>query len=321
LPIETIKGRALGLRPTTSIVIVNYNSGPFLLHAVESVRKFTADYELIVVDNASIDGSVGHLSDFHDVSIVRLSRNQGFSKANNVGIRMARGRYVVLLNSDTRVEQRWLEKLIEAAEAVAEVGIVSPKLLRLDGRLDSTGHVFHFKDCSVEDRGTGEIDSGQYDQVNKLISCSFACVLIKRKLFEMTGLLDEKMFFYFEDVDFCIRARLAGWQVSFCPLSVVYHARGGSTRSYRGSRLANRSRAYALRIIVKNYEAKDALVCGIRQVGLLLAGVVAGLKNGDADYSVGRLYSVLWNIVRAPLSERSRVQATRTISDSELLST
>ena len=107
----------------------------------------------------------------------------------------------------------------------------------------------------------------------------------------------------------------------FCPLSVVYHARGGSTRSYIGSRLANRSRAYALRIIVKNYEAKDALVCGIRQVGLLLAGVVAGLKNRDADYGVGRLYSVLWNMVRPPLSERSRVQATRTISDSELLST
>lgn len=283
--------------------------------------RFTTDYELIVVDNASIDGSVGLLAGNDAVSIVRLPRNQGFSKANNVGIKMARGKYIVLLNSDAQVERLWLERLIEAAEAAEEVGIVSPKLLRFDGRLDSTGHVFHFKECTVEDRGTGEVDSGQYDHADKVISCSFACVLIKRRLFETIGCLDEKMFFYFEDVDFCIRARLAGWQVSFCPLSIIYHSRGGSTRSSRGSRLANRSRAYALRIMMKNYEARHALFCGIRQIGVLLAGVVAGLKNRDVDYSVGRLYSILWNLARVPLSERSQVQATRKISDRELLST
>ena len=173
---------------------------------------YTNNYEVLVHDNSP------------------PNKNLGFAKANNLLIRQARGNYVVLLNPDTWVTEGWLDQLIETAESDPKIGIVQSKTLRPNGLLDSTGHRYSFVYgvYMPGDRGALETDRGQYDSKTSLKTATFASVLIKRKVFETSGLLDEKMFLYCEDMEFCLRASRHGWRIVYCPTSVVYHVRHGS---------------------------------------------------------------------------------------------
>jgi len=157
----------------------------------------------------------------------------GFAKANNLLIRKAQGEYIVLLNPDTWVTAGWLDELIATAESDSKIGIVQAKTLRPNGLLDSTGHryVFVYGVYMPGDRGAEEADRGQYDSRTELQTCTFAAVLIKRSVFETVGLLDERMYLYCEDMEFCLRAKRHGWRVVYCPKSVVYHVRHGSASS------------------------------------------------------------------------------------------
>ena len=196
----------------TSIIIVNYKVPELLRKCLSSIRENTSDYEVLVHDNSP------------------PNPNLGFARANNLLIRRAQGEYIVLLNPDTWVTYGWLDKLIALAESDPEIGIVQPKTLRPNGRLDSTGHSYT-RIWGVDmpgDRGAEELDRGQYDNMTELKSCTFAAALIKRSVFDSVGLLDGKMFLYCEDMEFCLRARRQGWRVVYCPQSVVYHVRHGS---------------------------------------------------------------------------------------------
>jgi len=112
----------------------------------------------------------------------------------------------------------------------SRIGIVQSKTLRPNGLLDSTGHryTFVYGVYMPGDRGALEVDRGQYDSETELKTCTFASVLVKRRVFETSGLLDEKMFLYCEDMEFCLRAARHGWRIVYCPKSVVYHVRHGS---------------------------------------------------------------------------------------------
>ena len=306
--------------PTSSIVIVNYNGGPLVSQCIESIRKYSRDYEIILVDNASTDNSLALTNPGPDLRVFKLLSNVGFANANNLGIKKSSGRYVLLVNSDTVVTRNWLDLLIKKAEEDPRIGLVTPKLLRPGNPtlLDSTGLLYHYRTAMCGDRGQGEIDRGQYDQLTELTSCGFACALVKRGLFAEIGLLDGKMFFYFEDLDFCLRARLAGWRVVFCPESTVYHLRGASTRSENRIQVGNRSRGYPLRIILKSYQAKHVLLFGTSSFLILLVRVLAGLKNRDWSYAKNNLVAALWNIAHYPIKERIKIQRLRRISDRSL---
>ncbi len=179
---------------------------------LESIRQYTRDYEVLVHDNSP------------------PNPNLGFARANNLLIRKARGDYIVLLNPDTWVTEGWLDRLIETAQSDPRIGIVQPKTLRPNGLLDSTGHryTFFYGVYMPGDRGAEEVDNGQYDTKTELKTCTFAAALIKRRVLETIGLLDEKMFLYCEDMEFCLRAKRHQWRVVYCPTSVVYHVRHGS---------------------------------------------------------------------------------------------
>jgi GT2 family glycosyltransferase len=298
-------------------VVVNYNGGPLLSQCVESIRRHTRDYEIILIDNASTDNSLALISPGVDLRVFKLSSNIGFAKANNLGIKASLGHYLVLLNSDTVVTRNWLNVLVGQAERDPRIGLVTPKLLRPGNPpiLDSTGHLCHYQTGICRDRGQGELDKDQYDSMTELPSCCFACALIKKHVFLHIGLLDEKMFLYFEDVDFSLRARIAGWRVIYSPESVVYHARGGSTHTTGKRQLWSRSRAYLLRIILKNYQARPMFLYGSRRFVTELIGIVAGVKNRDRDYAWGCVESILWNLVHFPARERVLVQRLRRIPD------
>ena len=304
-----------------SIIIVNYNGGRKLHECVESVFRFTSNFELILVDNGSRDGSASQVvKSFPQTQIVQLSKNIGFAKANNLAIKKAVGQWIVLLNPDTKVTNRWLGGLIQCAAKSKDIGVVTPKLLRMDGvTIDSTGHNFDFRTGYTSDRGAGEFDRGQYDLTEEVPSCCFACAILRREAIDQVGLLDDRMFLYFEDVDYCIRARIGGWKVMYCPTSVVFHARGGATPS--SCRIKHKAVAYRLRIMLKCYTKPNAVKYGIARTLRDLKSGVAGIKNKDFEYFFGYFRSPFWNLLNLPVRERELVQSKRRVSDDALLST
>jgi len=291
------------------------------MKCLESVFQNTRDFELILVDNNSSDRSdVTATSRFPQITLLSNDRNQGFARANNLALRRARGDWIVLLNPDTVVTPDWLDHMIGTASLLAKVGIVTPKLLRMDGKtIDSTGHVFEFKTGYSNDRGSGEVDVGQYDEEEEVPSCCFACAAIRREVFGRIGLLDEKMILYFEDVDYCIRARIAGWRVLYSPRSLVFHFRGG-TSSKSPPRWGQRAVAYRLRIMLKCYTGQNAMKYGAMRIFRDFVSMAAGIKNNDTGYFLTYFRSPAWNLLNFPFNERKLVQSTRTVSD-EALST
>jgi GT2 family glycosyltransferase len=304
--------------PRYSIIVVNFNGGPLIMKCLDSVFQHTSDFELILVDNNSTDQSaLQAIRRFPRVNLLKNDRNIGFARANNVGIRKSRGSWIVLLNPDTIVTSNWLDALVECG-ASSCIGLVGPKLVRLDRRtIDSAGLIFDHKTGLSYDRGSGEEDNGQYDVMESVPCCTFACVAIRREVIDKIGLLDQKMALYFDDIDYCIRARIAGWDVSYCPKAMVLHVRGGVTPK-ASSRIQRWSVAYRLRIMLKCYERRNAIKYGAVRIVHDFVSAAAGIKNNDLEYFLGYLRSPIWNVLNLPFQERKEVQSSRKIPDSVL---
>lgn len=213
--------------------------------------------EIVVVDNASTDGSAEVVRAFPSVRLIRLPRNAGFSAANNVGIRSTAGDLVLLLNNDTIVPPGAVDRLVTALEGDPGAGIAGPRL--------------------VDERGAAELSFGPMisplgELRQKLLTLLYgrgfwpvrkwveratrrrqyvdwvsgACLLVRRRAAEAAGLLDERFFLYTEDVDFCATVRTNGWKVLFTPDAEIVHLRGRSrstapaeaNAAYRRSHLA-----------------------------------------------------------------------------------
>jgi GT2 family glycosyltransferase len=190
----------------------------------------------------------------------------------------------------------------------------------LDRRtIDSTGLMFDLATGLSHDRGSGEADNGQFANVETVTCCSFACVAIRREVVDTIGELDEKMVLYFEDIDYCVRATIAGWKVLYCPISLVFHARGGVTpKSSR--RVGKRAVAYRLRIMLKCYSTRNVIRYGLARVVRDVISMGAGAKNKDFEYFLSYLRSPLWNLMNLPISERRLIQSTRKVSDAAISS-
>jgi GT2 family glycosyltransferase len=290
-----------------------------LANCLSSVFRHTNDFELILVDNSSSDDSFENaVKLFPRITSLKNELNLGFARANNLGIRASHGEWIILLNPDTRVTDGWLEALAACARAGKNVGIVTPKLLRKDKKtIDSTGHSFDFRTALTSDRGAGEYDQGQYESAQDIPSCSFACALIARKALDEVGLLDERIVIYYEDVDLCLRGRIAGWRILYCLRSVVYHSRGGLT-PISFTPIQRHAVAYRLRIILKCYDRRNAILLGAARVIRDLVSTVAGIKNNDSAYAYGYIRSPFWNLLHLPIRERIFTQSKRKVSDEEM---
>ncbi len=217
--------------PLVSISIVNYNGKKFLNDLFVSLKcqAFT-DFEVIFVDNNSTDESVEFLEKYYSdfVKIIRNSENYGFAKANNIGIKASSGKYVVLLNNDTKVDPNWLKGLVEAAENDESVGMCASKILFMHNLrlIDSTG-LSIYPDGTSRQRGWSEEDRGQFDDKRDVLLPSGCAALYRREMLNQIGLFDERFFAYCEDTDLGLRARLANWQCVFVPQAIVYHLYSG----------------------------------------------------------------------------------------------
>jgi len=229
-----------------SVIIVNYNTKYHLENCLESVVK-NADglqYEVIVVDNASSDGSADMLKDkFTQIKLIQNTKNTGFAKANNQGIKIAKGRYVLLLNSDTIVIKGCFEKMVKFMDQNPKVGISGCKVLNNDLSLQLS--VFHFPTMLTELLFfTKDIIKGFWDPIKhwkymkywghnsiREVDCvAGAFLFIKSQVFERVGMLDENIFMYYEDAEFCSRTKKeTNFKVYFYPNTEIIHLKGVSS--------------------------------------------------------------------------------------------
>jgi len=228
-------------QPTLSVIIVTWNGRELLRNCLRTVvRGLTPDPwsltpELIVVDNASTDGSAEMVRrEFPDAQVIVNAENVGFARANNQGIRVSRGRYVLLLNNDTLVPSGALEALVAFMEAHGDAGAVCPRLRRPDG----TPQPFAFGGDPTLGyllrRGINRLifrrslHDWATDAIQLVNWVSGACLLARREAIDRAGLLDEAIFMYFEDNDWCLRIRQAGWRVYYNPQVAITHIGGQS---------------------------------------------------------------------------------------------
>lgn len=237
-----------------SVIVLSWNGMDYLQDCLDALlAQDFADLELIVVDNASTDGSADFVaSHYPDVRLLRNERNLGFAAGNNRGLRAATGDVVVLLNQDTVVQPGWLTALVQALASDPRRGIVGGKALYPDGRIQHAGGY-------VDAQGNGahygyrQKDEGQFEQVREVDFVTGAALAISRAALAAVGDLDEGFgLAYWEDVDWCYRVRAAGFQVVYVPQAVLIHKEASMAArvSHEGMYELQRNR---LRFVLKHW--------------------------------------------------------------------
>lgn len=253
----------VGPKATLSIIIVNYRTPKLVVDCMEVLLHEVSglDAMIVLVDNFSQDDSPRIIQNWlarHDaagkVRFIQSDHNGGFASGNNIGIRAIVAEYYLLLNSDTLVRPGSIAKLLETARNNPDAGLFSPRLEWPDGRGQES--CFRFPTPVSE-----FLSAAQTGLVDRFLSryvttlpvqqyssspewTSFACVLVRKQLFDDIGLLDEGYFMYFEDIEYCFRAGRAGWKTIHNPESRVVHLRGGSSPVKEQTRLKKRIPRY-----------------------------------------------------------------------------
>jgi GT2 family glycosyltransferase len=223
--------------PLVSIIILNYNGMKFVDKCLTSVLNTKYhNFEVIFVDNASTDGSLEYVKKRfgrnRHLKFVINEKNYGFAKGNNIGVRHAKGEYVVFLNVDTEVDSHWLTELVKVMSSDASIGAAQSKLLTMNDRkrIDACGLMLTPYGFFAE-RGSGEVDRGQCDSAVEIFAAKGAAMAVKREVLEKVGPFDEDYFIFAEEVDLCWRIWLAGYRVVLVPKSIVFHFGAGIVKT------------------------------------------------------------------------------------------
>ncbi len=303
-----------------AVVIPNWNGKHFLADCLDSLRRQTRpDITVIIVDNASSDGSQAFLrARYPEVCLIELSENQGFAGACNIGIAAANCDIIALLNNDTEVDERWADEVVTAFSTRPEAGIVASKMLLFDqrDRFHTAGDFFTI-DGRAGNRGAWELDTGQYDRGEYVFSACGGAAAYRQSMLAETGALDRDFFFLLEDVDLAWRAQLAGYRVWYEPGAVVYHhlsaTGGGATASYFDGR-------NGIWLLAKNLPASLLRKYAGRILARQIALAWAALKAWRGREARARLRGMLRGLMTLPvaLKKRRQAQAMKRVSDEYL---
>lgn len=230
-----------------AIVVLNYNGREDTLECIGSLAKVKKDnfqVKIIVVDNGSKDGSARAFSKLKNIDLILNDQNLGYSGGNNIGIKKALSKgsdYIFVLNNDTVVDKNILISLVHAASFG---DIISPKIYfapRFEFHKDryqksDLGKVIWYAGGTIDwpniigqHPGVDEVDKGQFSKMKKIDLATGAAMFAKRAVFEKIGFFDEKYFLYLEDMDFCVRAKRAGFKIIFEPAAIVWHKNASSS--------------------------------------------------------------------------------------------
>jgi asparagine synthetase B (glutamine-hydrolysing)/GT2 family glycosyltransferase len=287
-------------QPELSIVIVNWNTRDILRDCLTSVREHMAGvpHETLVVDNASTDGSPDMVRDeFPDVRLIVNDENVGFGRANNQAMHVARGRWLLLLNSDTELLDRSVAELFDAVRDRTDLGVAHCQMLLPDNRVQhSTGRFSSLRLALLEDLGLSKLMSAKrrgevllngywaHDEERDVDWVAGAMMLMPRAVFERTGGFDERLFMYGEDIEWCERIHAEGWRIRYFPQAKIRHRDHASAElRYGDERLAlclkRQSDLYVARhgpVLGFAYGMTRAIGTGLRAVYYRLRSVAPG---------------------------------------------
>jgi len=318
--------------PPISIVIINYNGKGFLQRCISSVLNSDyPDFEVILVDNGSTDGSVELVQELFGndpyVKLILNERNLGPSIGRNMGARMARGKYLAFLDNDTDVDSLWLKEAIRFMEVDPTVGAIQCKLLLMDERdkFDYAGDYLSQYGFLIQRASFRETDNGQLDKVVEIFSAKSAGMIVRRDVFDRVGGFDEDYFIYMEETDLCWRIWLNSYRVVFLPTSIVYHAFG---------RIAKLSSPYTkflaryhgtknyIVTLTKNLDVWNMLRILPVHIGLWFGIVVWHISRGRIVEATWIIKGILWNLIKLKIIWKKRQEVQRRIrkvSDSDIM--
>jgi hypothetical protein len=225
--------------PRISIIVLNWNGKQHLETCFNSIKEQTyTDFETILVDNGSEDGSVELVKEkFPWVKLIPLPKNIGFPRGNNVGIKHSKGDYVLTLNNDTKLDKDCLKNIAEEIEKNPDIGMFSLKMVFFYEKdlINSTGTLI-YKDGSAMNRGMKQEDKGQFEEIEEILGpCAGAGVYKKEMLEEIKfgedEYFDKDFHIYLEDVDLALRAQMKGWKSLYIPKAIVKHVHSATMQA------------------------------------------------------------------------------------------
>ena len=281
-----------------SIIIVNWNTKELLRKCLQSVYNTIRNvtFEIFIVDNNSSDGSAVMVrEEFSLAKLIENKRNEGFARANNKAIRRAKGRYILLLNSDTVVLRQALDKMVEFMSKHRGAGVLGCKLINKDGSLQFSAAWFSIMAMAVlgsdivpkalgrvfkmrKFPGQTYLTAKDHDRLQEVDWVVGACMLVRREAINEVGLLDENLFLYGEETEWCFRIKKAGWRIIYFPGAKIIHYGGGSAKAQ--SKIYMYRKAFAERYIYHkhhNYLSSriyDLLITTMAIVKLLIWGIL-----------------------------------------------
>lgn len=212
------------------IILLNYNSADSTIECIESIKENETkiNYEIVVVDNKSQDDSIQKLEKLNNIKLIKSNENNGFASGNNIGIKYAienGAQYILLLNNDTTIEKDAISILAEQLNNHNELGIIGSRIMYYDNKELINycgGEIDWLKATSIHNNYKQKFNNNveNFFYTNFITGC---CMLIKKEVFEKVGYLPEEYFMYYEDVDYCVKVKEAGYKLGIDTSSVIYH--------------------------------------------------------------------------------------------------
>jgi len=268
-----------------SVIIVSWNTRDILRDCLESVYAQTCNvsFEVIVIDNASADGSTEMVRrDFPTVRLIENTDNRGFAAANNQGLQLAAGRYVLLLNSDTVVLDHAIDRTVAFADRVSQAAVIGCRVLNRDRTLQPTCFMYpSLLNMAIFALGLNRLLPGsrffgrermtwwKRDDEREVEVVTGCFMLVRRTAIDQVGVMDESFFMYGEETDWCFRFRQAGWKVLFAPRGEIVHL-GGASSSQAANEMTLQLKAGVLQFLCK-HDTRARYISSCMLMGVFLA--------------------------------------------------
>lgn len=305
--------------PLVSIIIVNFNGEKWLESCLNSLNSMTyKNFEIIIVDNDSNDSSIEIIKRYENIKLIKNNENSGFAKGNNIGLKYSSGDYILLLNNDTIVEKDFLSKLVHKMTNNSKIGSVQPKIYQMTNhkKIESCGS-YLTNNCFLYHYGFNKRENvKKYNISFKVFSNLGSCMLIKKSVIDKIGLFDEDFLCYYEEVDFCHRVWISGYECWYEPNSSIYHYGGGTSMNFNNSIVLYNHYKNKYSSMIKNYEIKNMY----RIIYLLFANIFISLiflLKGNLKHFIAIYRSIFWNIknINNTIKKRKKVQNIRKLTD------
>lgn len=314
--------------PLVSIIIVNWNGEEVFRECLKSLAKIKyKNYELIIVDNNSVDGSENFykkikLNNTRTI-ILKNTQNLGFAPANNQGFKKSKGEFLLLLNNDTKVAKDFLNIMVEKMKSDNSIGALQPKIFLMDKKnyLDNAGS-FMTRTGFLQHWGFMRKDSREFDQEREVFSAKGACLLIRTDVVKKTKLFDDRFVSYFEETDFCWKVWLVGKRVIYYPKTFIFHKVGFTSKKQNQIEVNFNSFKNRICSLLKNLDDRNLILIGGVHLILILGLSIYYLVKLEFYKSWMIIKSILWNLINIEetIREREFIKKIRKITDDEIFS-